>query len=343
MAHLSYVGDAIIGDGTNIGCGVVFANYNGITKNISIVGKDCFIGSNVNIIAPVNIANNTFEFDFVQEVANDGLGQGSIIQSILDVVTNEMKVDAMKVDGKLQVKVLLPLLYRGFIFNEYEIDAILDIYSATNYLSVTYDNVETMQNQSDIKFTDKVSGVVSISDTSPFIDEVLGSCINNVALTKSAVVDNRLMVEGVISVSSVYYSKENEALNSVAIDIPFVLDEMVNYENGAYAKTTLTIENITTRSRRGKEIDVSVDVNVYTKIYEVIDNSFITDIVMGDNIDRDACALTIYVVHEGDTVWSIAKDMGVAPELIYAQNDIKEYLVPGEKLVIYAPRTMYVS
>lgn len=60
VAHLSYVGDAIIGDGTNIGCGVVFANYNGITKNISIVGKDCFIGSNVNIIAPVNIANNTF-------------------------------------------------------------------------------------------------------------------------------------------------------------------------------------------------------------------------------------------------------------------------------------------
>jgi bifunctional UDP-N-acetylglucosamine pyrophosphorylase/glucosamine-1-phosphate N-acetyltransferase len=60
VAHLSYIGDAIIGDRTNIGCGVVFANYNGITKNISIVGKDCFIGSNVNIVAPVNIANNTF-------------------------------------------------------------------------------------------------------------------------------------------------------------------------------------------------------------------------------------------------------------------------------------------
>ena len=59
-SHLSYIGDAIIGDNTNIGCGVVFANYNGVEKNISVVGKNCFIGSNVNIIAPVKIKDETF-------------------------------------------------------------------------------------------------------------------------------------------------------------------------------------------------------------------------------------------------------------------------------------------
>jgi bifunctional UDP-N-acetylglucosamine pyrophosphorylase/glucosamine-1-phosphate N-acetyltransferase len=58
--HLAYIGDAIIGDETNIGCGVIFANYNGVNKNISIVGKNCFIGSNVNIIAPVKIKDNTY-------------------------------------------------------------------------------------------------------------------------------------------------------------------------------------------------------------------------------------------------------------------------------------------
>jgi bifunctional UDP-N-acetylglucosamine pyrophosphorylase/glucosamine-1-phosphate N-acetyltransferase len=58
--HLSYIGDAIVGDNTNIGCGVVFANYNGIDKNISVVGKNCFLGSNVNIIAPVKICDDTF-------------------------------------------------------------------------------------------------------------------------------------------------------------------------------------------------------------------------------------------------------------------------------------------
>ena len=59
-SHLAYIGDAIIGDNTNIGCGVVFANYNGMVKSISVVGKNCFIGSNANIIAPVKIKDDCY-------------------------------------------------------------------------------------------------------------------------------------------------------------------------------------------------------------------------------------------------------------------------------------------
>lgn len=59
-SHLAYIGDAIIGDNTNIGCGVVFANYNGMVKSMSVVGKDCFIGSNANIIAPVKIKDDCY-------------------------------------------------------------------------------------------------------------------------------------------------------------------------------------------------------------------------------------------------------------------------------------------
>lgn len=60
VPHLSYVGDAEIGKNVNIGCGVVFANYNGQIKQKSFVGDDVFIGSNVNIVAPVKIANRTY-------------------------------------------------------------------------------------------------------------------------------------------------------------------------------------------------------------------------------------------------------------------------------------------
>ncbi|MBQ7977465.1 MAG: hypothetical protein IJ301_02580 [Clostridia bacterium] len=60
IAHLSYVGDAVIGSGCNIGCGVVFANYDGVLKHKTFVGNNCFVGCNVNIIAPRNIGNNCF-------------------------------------------------------------------------------------------------------------------------------------------------------------------------------------------------------------------------------------------------------------------------------------------
>ena len=60
VSHLAYVGDAEVGANCNVGCGVIFANYNGQTKSQIIVGDNCFIGSNSNIIAPVTIASGTY-------------------------------------------------------------------------------------------------------------------------------------------------------------------------------------------------------------------------------------------------------------------------------------------
>lgn len=60
VSHLAYVGDADIGSDCNIGCGAIFVNYNGRNKNRTIVGDNCFIGSNCNIIAPVDIKRNTY-------------------------------------------------------------------------------------------------------------------------------------------------------------------------------------------------------------------------------------------------------------------------------------------
>jgi len=58
--HLAYIGDAEIGEDCNIGCGAIFVNYNGKTKQKSKVGNNCFIGSNCNIIAPVKVSDNTY-------------------------------------------------------------------------------------------------------------------------------------------------------------------------------------------------------------------------------------------------------------------------------------------
>jgi bifunctional UDP-N-acetylglucosamine pyrophosphorylase / glucosamine-1-phosphate N-acetyltransferase len=57
VPHLSYIGDAEIGKGTNIGAGTIFANYDGKKKNKCKVGDSVFIGSNTTLVAPVKIGN----------------------------------------------------------------------------------------------------------------------------------------------------------------------------------------------------------------------------------------------------------------------------------------------
>lgn len=59
-AHLAYIGDADVGEEVNIGCGVIFANYDGVHKNRSSVGNRAFIGSNSNLVAPVSVAEDAY-------------------------------------------------------------------------------------------------------------------------------------------------------------------------------------------------------------------------------------------------------------------------------------------
>lgn len=54
--HLTYLGDAQIGSGVNIGAGVITCNYDGANKSKTIIGDDAFIGSDVQLVAPVAVA-----------------------------------------------------------------------------------------------------------------------------------------------------------------------------------------------------------------------------------------------------------------------------------------------
>jgi bifunctional UDP-N-acetylglucosamine pyrophosphorylase/glucosamine-1-phosphate N-acetyltransferase len=60
VPHLTYAGDATIGEGANIGAGTIFANYDGVAKHPTHVGKHSFIGSNSVLVAPRTIADGAY-------------------------------------------------------------------------------------------------------------------------------------------------------------------------------------------------------------------------------------------------------------------------------------------
>ena len=55
--HLSYIGDAVVGSGTNIGAGTITCNYDGHNKHRTIIGTDCFVGSSTMLVAPVTLGD----------------------------------------------------------------------------------------------------------------------------------------------------------------------------------------------------------------------------------------------------------------------------------------------
>ncbi len=58
--HLAYLGDGVVGENANIGAGTIFCNYDGFQKHVTRVGKDAFIGSDSQLVAPVTIGDGAY-------------------------------------------------------------------------------------------------------------------------------------------------------------------------------------------------------------------------------------------------------------------------------------------
>lgn len=93
--HLAYLGDAIIGDGVNIGAGTITCNYDGANKHLTVIEDNVFVGSDTQLVAPVTIGKGAT------------LGAGSTITR--DVGENELVITRVKqkhlLDWKRPVKI----------------------------------------------------------------------------------------------------------------------------------------------------------------------------------------------------------------------------------------------
>jgi bifunctional UDP-N-acetylglucosamine pyrophosphorylase/glucosamine-1-phosphate N-acetyltransferase len=82
--HLSYLGDAVVGAGSNIGAGVITCNYDGVHKHVTTIGEGAFVGSDSTLVAPVTIGDGAY------------IGAGSCI-------TREVPANALAVARSRQI------------------------------------------------------------------------------------------------------------------------------------------------------------------------------------------------------------------------------------------------
>ncbi len=76
ISHLSYIGDAVLGEGVNVGAGTITCNYDGYSKHLTTIGDGAFIGTNSSLVAPISIGSGAY------------LGSGGVI-------TNDVPKDAL--------------------------------------------------------------------------------------------------------------------------------------------------------------------------------------------------------------------------------------------------------
>ncbi|MEN0064155.1 MAG: DapH/DapD/GlmU-related protein [Myxococcota bacterium] len=106
-SHLSYLGDAEIGEHANIGAGTITCNYDGVAKYRTTIGARAFIGSNSALVAPVKVGADTIVgagSTITRDVANEGLaverGQERVIEGKAPAIWERNRARARKLRGE---------------------------------------------------------------------------------------------------------------------------------------------------------------------------------------------------------------------------------------------------
>lgn len=84
--HLAYVGDAVVGERTNLGAGTITCNYDGVNKHVTRIGADVFVGSNSSLVAPVSLGNGAY------------VGSGSVVSR--DVPADALAIARARQENK---------------------------------------------------------------------------------------------------------------------------------------------------------------------------------------------------------------------------------------------------
>lgn len=86
-SHLTYIGDSDLGNDINLGCGVVFVNYDGTNKHRSTIEDGAFIGCNTNLVSPVNVGEGAYiaaGTTVTKNVPDDALCVGRTRQKVIE-------------------------------------------------------------------------------------------------------------------------------------------------------------------------------------------------------------------------------------------------------------------
>ena len=304
-------------------------NYAKITGYVNVITTYSTNGDNSTL------RTHTTSFDFTQEVALTGITESSRIESVINIQYSNIALNTNIEADTTAITINMPLDYMGYVWNNKTIDVVSDLYSTTNMLTCNTVSFNTFEIDNPIVTSSRLSGMISLMDNEPAIDEILGVTCSNAVVAGTNLSGDTLSVDGVAYINVLYRNTDLGATFANMVQLPFSVD-VRGVDANSMADVTAQLQNITAKARRGVEIEIMGDIIVNATMYRDGTQAVIDSVAIGEEkIDHDYC-MSIYFAKSGDTVWDIAKKMSVSEDAILAQNqDLTLPIQEGERIVVY--------
>lgn len=226
--------------------------------------------------------------------------------------------------------------YTVTVFSESAATVVTDAFSPTFDLNQTVEGVTVCRPVSDTTVTETLDGSVTLKDDMPPADNILCVCGAKCSVSDAKSDEGRVTVTGMVTGNIVYYSAENNAVSSATFELPFSVATGVTAGADATVYASGAVQSTAVRIRRGNELDIKTEVCFELSVTETSTVAVLTDLSLGEALQENDSAFSVYVSRDGDTLFGVAKALGVKPEQVVVGNPNLVFpLKGGERIVAF--------
>ncbi len=274
------------------------------------------------------------EAAFTEEVAAADVRAGDYV--ITRALVNG---DVRLVEGENgnDVEVSYSLEIKYFAFAAESKTVVTDAFLPTHELLPERRSIDAVVCSESVTVTERIEGSVTLDGSMPVVDSVLATTGMKLTVTNAKSYDGEALIEGIVGGNVLYYSAEENRKCSVLVELPFSVKISVGgTKEGDQLFVCGTVSSVTTKIRRGNEIDVRTDVTFRIDRARENKHEIITALAVGEPRELPTAAISVYVASSKETLWEVAKALGTTPELIIKQNPTLQLpLSGGERIMLF--------
>ena len=292
---------------------------------------------NLNILA-VKGENSLVSFErlvpFKVEIPCEAAAYGHSAEARVSVTSVTLHADSDEEQGKCKIVAELTLFAEGCVYEETEIDAVVDAFSPTNAVKLSTSKTESMSAGNAVRLTERVSGKAALSSSVDFSDVLQAVTLQRAEA--SVTHTDGVRVEG-LAMATLLVLGTDGSHRGVEISLPFSVPVTAE---GDCSVSVLACGGQARQKQEG-EIDAEFTLKISVHQQKKTGITAVCAVEEGEALPVCDSAVSVYIPRAGDGLWELAKSLKKPPEEVAASNpDLEFPIKEGQRVVVYRKKSL---
>lgn len=274
---------------------------------------------------------------FKEEIEVDDLTKEQTVEIIAGLKPNDVVLTLQTEDETKTIYAFSATVsVKYFVLDKTEKEITVDAYCTTHNLNLISESFNYTKLIQSICESKNVDCELSLQEEQPRISKILFVCGENVNITNSYVLDDKLVVEGIVNANVVYLNdEENEEICSIMVENPFKveLNEDVCYAENVFVKTA--IKDCMCHVKKGRDLELEFNIGISANVYLTGQESYLKEVELTEELAQNPYSMQIYFAPQNADIWDISKELRVSSEIITSQNPNLTFPLEKPEQIVY--------